>query len=287
MSAKSETLTLWDRLYRRAAPEAYRRAEQRRAIRAALAPWGGANLSVDHALWREALFKHKNTSSSDDLTVYFNSHAYIPLKIRTGTADPNPFRQVFLEQQYQDVIALAPDARTILDLGANVGYTAVWFAIRFPAATICAVEPLPENVGRIQRQIAAAELIERVTVIQAAADGAPGQAEFFTYDDGFFHTSGSLIADTHHQRAAALVDCLTIPQLIERAGWTSADVIKIDIEGAETRLFTEGADVLRPLLDSTRVFAVELHTPEAEAAARTFFSGWRSIQRGEITCFHR
>jgi FkbM family methyltransferase len=33
----------------------------------------------------------------------------------------------------------------ILDLGANIGASAVWFAVRYPAAHIVAFEPHPDN----------------------------------------------------------------------------------------------------------------------------------------------
>ncbi len=286
MTSKTDSLTLMERMYRRLAPAAFKQSKQRQSIARALAAWGGANLPADHPLWREAMFK-RQSGLKGEIDVRFNAHAGIPILVRPGTADPNPFRQVFLEQQYDCVRAAGITPHTILDLGANVGYSAVWFAMRYPHAKICAVEPLPANVERIRRQIGAAGLSDRVQIIQAAADAAPGQAEFYTYEDGFFHTSGSLIADESHRVTAAVVECVTIPQLIARAGWDHADMIKIDIEGAETRLLTVGADVLRPVLESTRVFPVELHTPEAAAAADTFFAGWERVQLGETTCFYR
>jgi|GEM_PF-3307195 FkbM family methyltransferase len=283
---ESLSLSLFDRVHRRLAPRQFKRSQQQRVIDMALRTWGGASPPADHALWREAMFK-QTSGSHESVQVRFATHPDVPILVRLGTADPNPFRQVFLEAQYADLRTLLPDALTILDVGANIGYTALWFAMHFPDAAICAVEPLADNIERIRLQLDGARLNHRVQVIAAAADIRAGSADFYTYEDGFFHTSGSLIADAQHRARAAAVECVTLPDLIARAGWAKADIIKIDIEGAETRLLTDGAALMRPLLETTRAFALELHSPEAETAARTLFDGWRAVRRGEITCFTR
>src|SRR5260370_4785934 len=61
-----------------------------------------------------------------------------PLLFRGSSSDVWNMQQVFLDRQYDVNIA---EPRTILDLGAYVGYTAVYFANRFRTASIISVVP--------------------------------------------------------------------------------------------------------------------------------------------------
>lgn len=80
-----------------------------------------------------------------------------PVSLRTGDTDPKVFTQVFRDRQY-DLAAfehngwvreryrgIVEDGGTplIVDLGANNGASALWFATTFPAATVMSVEPDP------------------------------------------------------------------------------------------------------------------------------------------------
>src|SRR5262245_54333406 len=65
--------------------------------------------------------------------------------IRLRTTDGAVFHKVFIENEYD--LALAQDPSIIVDAGANVGMTAVYFALRYPNARIIAIEPESENFG--------------------------------------------------------------------------------------------------------------------------------------------
>src|ERR1700741_4382586 len=64
------------------------------------------------------------------------------LKLRKGTSDLEVFREIFLFNTYDFPV---PEPRTIVDAGANIGLSAVYFANRFKDATIFAVEPESSN----------------------------------------------------------------------------------------------------------------------------------------------
>lgn len=63
-----------------------------------------------------------------------------PLFFRHGSSDMASMAQIFLQQRYGAPLRAEP--QTILDLGAYVGYAAVYFAQRFPDAKILCVEPM-------------------------------------------------------------------------------------------------------------------------------------------------
>ena len=75
------------------------------------------------------------------------------IAIRVGTSDSTIFQQIFTEQEYGPLAAL-PGPSLILDCGANVGYSAIWFLNRFPSARVIAVEPDLENFRMCQANLA-------------------------------------------------------------------------------------------------------------------------------------
>jgi FkbM family methyltransferase len=161
---------------------------------------------------------------------------------RTGTSDRASFEGVFNgEHEY----ALPTEARLILDLGANAGYAAVLYALRHPGAHVVAVEPEPSNVRLIRQNVKGLD----VDVVPAAV--WPHAGEVALEDPG----KGRWGFRVREEPGGRAVPAVTVPQLLERAGAAFADLVKIDIEGAELELFSEGTE----WLDRVGVVAVELH----------------------------
>jgi hypothetical protein len=73
-----------------------------------------------------------------------------------------------------------------------------------------------------------------------------------------------------------------IPYLLEIGQMSHIDLLKIDIEGAELELMTNGADRWLPL---TRNICIELHGKDCERAFFKALEGYEfdSMQSGELT----
>ena len=63
---------------------------------------------------------------------------------RAATSDPWVLWDVFCSE-FQAPPSEVPDPRCIVDLGANVGYTAAYFASKYPASRVFAVEMDADN----------------------------------------------------------------------------------------------------------------------------------------------
>ena len=63
--------------------------------------------------------------------------------VRLGTTDVAVFEHVFINQEYGFSLARSPTV--VIDAGANIGLSAVYFKLKYPKATIIAVEPEPSN----------------------------------------------------------------------------------------------------------------------------------------------
>jgi len=158
--------------------------------------------------------------------------------------------EVFVGQPYNVSV---PDVRTIVDLGANVGYSALYFAIRHRLATIYAFGPHPAHFSGAKKLISANSLGGRITLIHAAAGLIAVRFCFPT----------TIPARRSWMRAAMAVPAVDLFSWCRTIG--KIDLLKIDIDGDEYALLS---DPRFRDLDCENI--VEWHsTPEKEDAA-----GW-------------
>jgi FkbM family methyltransferase len=150
------------------------------------------------------------------------------LPMRTSSDDCAAFRETFLYGYYDHDLG---QPATILDLGGYCGYTAIAFSARFPQARIAAVEPHPGNFATLTANIKLNNL--PVTLFQAAATVTDGPVSLYLRS-GMTH---GLMPTYHSTGDAITVEGLSVPTILARLGWDRADLLKIDIEGAEELLF--------------------------------------------------
>lgn len=113
--------------------------------------------------------------------------------------------------------------RRIVDLGANVGYSCLFWCKQFPEAHVTAFEPHPAHLAAISRHLSINGFEHRVEVIGAAADVENGTAQL--RDGG----SSSAISEGP---ADFTVQKRDIFETLDG----QIDILKIDIEGGEYKL---------------------------------------------------
>lgn len=155
----------------------------------------------------------------------------IRLLLRSNSGSDSFIHGEVFELQYYD-LALPFAPKTILDLGANAGFTAVYFSRVYPTAKIACVEPIPENLRILVRNLELNKV--DAVVIPAAAHSADGRVlmEVGTLD------YGHKVATSVPSVSACEVDALSIPTILRRLGWDRIDLLKVDIEGHEKALFS-------------------------------------------------
>ena len=90
--------------------------------------------------------------------------------IRIGTTDEGAYEQVLLEHQYAIDLPFSP--RVIVDAGANIGTTSIYFAHRYPEARIIAIEAEASNFALLSKNV---EPYARITPIHAALWSQDGE----------------------------------------------------------------------------------------------------------------
>jgi FkbM family methyltransferase len=176
-----------------------------------------ANTKDDAA--RERYFDLLNQITRSHFGAFFAVFPEIttPLLLRGGSSDVWNMEQVFLRRQYAIKIY---EPKRILDLGAYVGYTAVFFANRFPNAQIISVEPPGSNFDTLLantaaypnvRCLAAAVWHERTEIIVA---------------DWFYGDWGTAFKPNSDEATDKPAPAYTITDILEMYGWDEVDFIK-------------------------------------------------------------
>lgn len=201
----------------------------------------------------------------------------VAFHLRHATDDLQTFAQVVAEQHYAMPVPVIDTLRAlgrppeVVDLGANVGLFSAQVLERWPDAHVVAFEPDPANAAVLARSIAANPAL-RWELVQAAAGVADGEV---TFAAGRFATS---------RIAGAGEGGVTVPVRDAFAWLAGADLVKIDIEGAEWPLIADPRFAALP----ARVVALEYHAhgaPDGDpgaAAERALRRAGFATERGDL-----
>jgi FkbM family methyltransferase len=123
-----------------------------------------------------------------------------------------------------------PSGAHCLDVGANIGLTTLIMAAIRPDCRVTAFEPVPENVGFLRRNIAAAGL-SNVTIVEAAVSDRRGELAMTSNGPwSLARTDGEVRCET------VLLDDYADPNV---------RLVKIDVEGHEPEVLRGAAGLLR------------------------------------------
>jgi FkbM family methyltransferase len=168
--------------------------------------------------------------------------------LRRHTTDIAAFEQVFIDREY-DLPMGQKDPKWIVDAGANVGCASVYFATRFPSASILAIEPESSNYEMLEQN---GRKFHNITTIRGAIWNSDTELEIQNPMDDKW----AFRVQRASTQGASRVDALSIPSILKKTGTGWIDILKVDIEGAEKELFDESS---AQWIDRVGVIIIELH----------------------------
>jgi FkbM family methyltransferase len=184
------------------------------------------------ALWR--MFR-RYPGPSKNLGRYFFGWGSYPYRCRVrtplGEVAPTLYshhdiwtvNEVFCREDY----AAGPSLGTVVDIGSNIGISALWFLTRNETSRCYLYEPVPANLERLRANVAGFE--DRCELVEAAVADRRGKVRFGIEPTGRYGGVGLELDDEIE------VDCLEIndvlAEILEREG--TIDVLKLDTEGLE------------------------------------------------------
>lgn len=185
-----------------------------------------------------------------------------PVLLRNNTTDVCVFYQVFLAKSYNIYYGFEP--KVIIDCGANIGLSVIYYKNRFPDAKIIAIEPEISNFELLKKNT---EKYNNIFCIKSGVwnksadlvikEGNNGNWDFVTEEVNFKSSD----SDT--------IPAISINEIIDTYDIDQIDILKIDIEGSEKELFEMNFE---NWLKITKVLIIELHDGLKPGASKSFFN---------------
>ncbi len=194
-----------------------------------------------------------------------------PLYLRRGTSDGYNFRQIFFKHKEFSFLKFEP--KTIIDLGGYVGLASAYFANAYPDAKIVLIEPDSDNFLIAQLNTRQFRNVRCINV------GVWSESCFISDASERSDKDWSkryIKVDTvwgQKQKLEHGIKALTIPKIMELAGFDSIDFIKIDIEGGEKALFL--SPTAAEWIDKCKLITCELHEYYAPGCTEALHSAMK------------
>jgi FkbM family methyltransferase len=184
------------------------------------------------------------------------------------------FSEVFGHRYYDFPLPFQPV--TILDLGANVGFTAIFFARKYPFAQIACVEPMPNNLKMLEENLESNDI--KATIFPSAVAIADGFLQMVVDT----HDYGHKVADIEYGKAIQgeilEVTALSVPTLMKKLSWERISLLKVDVEGYEAVLLKEDCEWLA-FVDA---ICIECHEGYGEADLRALAQAWGFVKPQQL-----
>jgi FkbM family methyltransferase len=211
-----------------------------------------------------------NKISADAVVLDYNEHEKIVKLNKNGkelqlivrnfpSSDLAVLHQVFYNDCYYPLIKKMNELTgsdgnvKILDAGANVGFSLLYFKTFFPSAEIVGIEPARRNILQIEKNLST----NRICIKQLIEGALWSKSAYLKVVSDFRdNTEAALtVEEVNHVTDIQGYD---LKEIFQKCSWQEADLIKIDIEGGERHLFdtVEKADAI---LERTKFLAIEIH----------------------------
>ncbi len=182
-------------------------------------------------------------------------HVKHPIVMRGQTTDAGTFKKIFLDKEYDVNLDFKPTY--ILDAGAYIGLSPLYFSRKYPEAKIVCIEPSEANYKLLMQNAQ----MPNIVCIKGAVWSKSGNLELV---DAQKHNGNEVI-----ESDSGSIKSYSIEDIMEIHGMPHIDILKIDVEGAELEIFSKGFENWLP---KTRVIMIELHDRKKPGCSTVFHS---------------
>lgn len=152
-------------------------------------------------------------------------------------------REIWGGHCYYTELEIGARAPVIIDAGAHIGVSTLYFAKLFPIAQIIAIEPNPITRVLLEKNVWNNRLEDRISILPIALSNQTGPASLYHLPNKLWQLNANL--SPHAWNGDRLtesteVNTLTFSSLITHP----VDLAKLDIEGAELSVLKEAREKL-------------------------------------------
>jgi FkbM family methyltransferase len=187
-----------------------------------------------------------------------------PISLRPNTSDLPTFKQVFLDVQYN--IPFDNQTKTIIDGGANIGLFSIQIKNIFPNSKIICVEPDLDNFCQLKKNL---NFYSNIFYENTGLWHHDTKLKIHDkYDSGKW---GMVVEEDNKE---GTVDAISINTLIKKYEIDYIDVLKLDIETSEKKLFSEN---FKEWLPKVKMIIIEFHDGYEKGCSKSFFKAINSV----------
>jgi FkbM family methyltransferase len=169
------------------------------------------------------------------------------------------FKQIFNFEEYKTVLSLIKlnfnieNEQIIIDAGANVGYTSLYFLEQLPKVKIFGIEPFNTNMTQYKENIKINNFEKQVVFYENALSEIENKSYIIdtSFRDGKDWSISTVATNEGNVKG------ITLDEIIQKNALEKIAVLKIDIEGAERFIFNRGNNL--DFLNITQIIAIEIH----------------------------
>jgi FkbM family methyltransferase len=173
-------------------------------------------------------------------------------------SDLQVFEQLMLHNEYVPAIEILNEfgikPSTMIDAGANIGLATIYFKAFFPDLSVLAIEPSTPIYVRAKTHFDNNQLTD-VTTMNAAVWCENTRLQI---DNSFGDGEDWATRTIQGKDEQGTVDAFSIPTLLAKMNWQQVDILKMDIEGAESDVFRDRQEV-ENWLGLVQCLIIEIH----------------------------
>ena len=218
----------------------------------------------------------------DTLTLRLRPPLNCSITIREKGSDILTFLEVIGQQVYRPVVDLIKSCKFVIDLGGNIGLAALYFAGHYPNAKIFTVEPNESSHRLLSKNLNSLVAAGRCEILKAGVWSHQTQLRGGDNSEPDHFSSFQIQEISDSDSTDSSIMGLPLLTILEASGFPRVDLLKIDIEGAEVKVFEGNLE----WLDSVGAIAIEFHD---DSRAESDFDnimkhhGFRLVDAGQHT----
>jgi len=241
--------------------------QSRLMLRAAAGCWGDARGWGERralaGFFARQLLRRSGLGHGADETIAL-SVGGLRLDVQPGNGELYLYQEIFRDAAYEQhpAFRLQP-GWCVVDVGANIGVYSLR-AARAGCARVLALEPDPSTFARLTRHIRL-NRADAVIPLAVAAGAEPGRA---IYRRGSASTTGRLLRLRESSSTNAVefvVEIEPLARLLDRHGFNTVNLLKIDVEGDEAEVLKGAAPALARIERVVMEFHGDAQLAESES----------------------
>lgn len=162
--------------------------------------------------------------------------------------------EVFEHQHYNIECNINISSQVVIvDLGANAGFTSIYFAKKYKNLKLICVEPMPDNIAILRENLSVNNV--NAVIYDSAISTFDGILQMEVSDKDYGHKVHNIQFGRNISDKTITVRSICINTIINENAINAVDILKVDIEGYEGVLFESN----NKWLHNVKTIIMEVH----------------------------